>query len=64
MKITIKKDEESQEHYIDFEDLKPMFDDPSLVDSYSIEHLDDGNIALSFFDEDGNLVPMRKNEEK
>lgn len=64
MKITIKKDEESQEHYIDFEDLKPMFDDPSLVDSYSIEHLDDGNIALSFFDEDGNLVPMRENEEE
>lgn len=64
MKINIKKDEESQEHYIDFEDLKPMFDDPSLVDSYSIEHLDNGNIVLSFFDEDGNLVPMGENEEK
>lgn len=64
MKINIKKDEESQEHYIDFEDLKPMFDDPSLVDSYSIEHLDNGNIVLSFFDEDGNLIPMGENEEK
>lgn len=64
MKITIKKNEESQEHYIDFEDLKPMFDDPSIVDSYSIEHLADGNIALSFFDEEGNLVPMRENEEE
>lgn len=64
MKVTIKKDEQSQEHYIDFEDLKSMFEDPSIVDSYSMEHLEDGNIALSFFDEEGNLVPMKENEEK
>lgn len=54
--ISVKKDEESGEYYFDFEDLKDMFTNPDLVDSYSIETRDDGSIVLEFFDKDENRV--------
>lgn len=54
--ISVKKDEESGEYYFDFEDLKDMFTNPDLVDSYSIETRDDGSIVLEFFDKDENKV--------
>lgn len=54
--ISVKKDEESGEYYFDFEDLKDMFTNPELIDSYSIETRDDGVIVLEFFDKDENKV--------
>jgi hypothetical protein len=60
MNASIKKDEESGEHYIDFEDLKHMFEDPSKVVYYSIEMLEGNNIALQFFDENEEAVYPKK----
>ena len=62
MNVTIKKDEETGEHYIDFEDLKCMFEDPSKVAYYSIEVLKDNNIALEFFDENEEKIYPKKND--
>lgn len=64
MQLTIKVDEETGESYIDFEDLKSLFDDPSLVDSYTFDRGEDGSILLEFFDRDGNAVPVVINEEE
>lgn len=54
--IVVKKDEESGEYYFDFEDIKDMFTNPDLIDSYSIETRDDGGIILEFFDKDENKI--------
>lgn len=54
--ISVKKDEESGEYYFDFEDLKEMFTNPELIDSYSLETRDDGVLVLEFFDKDENKV--------
>jgi hypothetical protein len=62
MNVSIKKDEESGEHYIDFEDLKHMFEDPSKVAYYSMEFLEDNSIALEFFDENEEKVYPKKND--
>lgn len=64
MQLTIKVDEETGESYIDFEDLKCLFDDPSVVDSYTMDSRDDGSILLEFFDKDGNVIPVGGNEKK
>ena len=59
--IQVKKDEESGEYYLDFNDLVELFDDPNLVDSYSIETRDDNSIVLEFFDKDNNKIyPTKK----
>jgi len=59
--IFVKKDEETGEHYIDFEDLKCMFDNPEEVDSYSLKTTPDGVILLSFFDKNKNkILPNKK----
>ena len=62
MNFTVKKDEETGEYYIDFEDLKYLFKDPSQVVYYSIDELDNGEISLQFFDEYENLIEPIKNE--
>lgn len=54
--ISVKKDEESGEYYFDFEDIKEMFTNPELIDSYSLETRDDGVLVLEFFDKDENKV--------
>lgn len=56
MKLTIKKDEGSGEHYIDFNEIAHLFDDISKIDSYEIEESEDGSVALSFFDKDMNRI--------
>ncbi len=62
MNVTIKKDEETGEHYIDFEDLKSLFEEPSKVAYYSIEVLEDNNISLEFFDENEEKLYPKKND--
>jgi hypothetical protein len=54
--IQIKIDEQTGEHYLDFNDIKHLFKDPDIVDSYSIELLDDGSMTLEFFDINDNKV--------
>lgn len=58
--VVIKKDEESGEYYFDVTDLADLFEDVSLVDSYSLETKEDGTIVLEFFDKDGNKVHPTK----
>jgi len=54
--VFIKKDEESGEYYFDVTDISDLFEDASIVDTYSIETKDDGSIVLEFFDKDGNKI--------
>jgi hypothetical protein len=63
MHFKVKKDQETNQFYIDWEDLKDMFDSPDLVNSYKLEWLEDGSVAMEFFDIDGNKVLVR-NEKK
>lgn len=58
--IQVKKDEESGEYYLDFDDLKDLFEDSSIVDQYSLEWKDDGSIIMEFFDKDGNKIIVNK----
>ena len=58
----IKKDEETGERYIDFEDLMSMFEDPSEVAYYSVEVLEDNTIVIQFFDENEEVVYPKKND--
>jgi hypothetical protein len=59
--IEVKKDEESGEYYFDFNDLMDLFDEPDLVDSYSMETRDDGSVVIEFFDKNNNKIfPNRK----
>ena len=59
MNITIKKDEESGEHYIDLNDLAELFDDISVVEYYTIDEKEDGSLSLEFFDKDNKKVEPR-----
>lgn len=59
MKLVIKKDEDTGELYLDFDELKHLFEDPSLVDSYSIEPGENDSFAISFFDINNNLIPVK-----
>lgn len=58
--IQVKKDEESGEYYLDFDDLKDLFEDSSIVDQYSLEWKDDGSVIMEFFDKDGNKIIVNK----
>lgn len=58
--IEVKKDEESGEYYFDFNDLKDLFEDSSIVDQYSLEWKDDGSVVMEFFDKDGNKILPKK----
>lgn len=58
--IQVKKDEDSGEYYFDFDDLKDLFEDPSIVDQYSLEWKDDGSVIMEFFDKDGNKIIVNK----
>jgi hypothetical protein len=58
--ITLKKDEESGEVYIDMDDLVDCFDDISIIDGYEIEEMEDNSIAIRFYDVKGNVVNPRK----
>ena len=60
--MMIKKDEETGERYIDFEDLMSMFEDPSEVAYYSVEVLEDNTIVIQFFDENEEVVYPKKND--
>lgn len=61
MSVKIKKDEETGEYYIDIEDLKELFEDISVIDSYVFEELEDGEFSLQFYDKDENIVyPVKK----
>lgn len=54
--ILVKKDEESGEYYFDITELSDLFEDSSIIDTYSVETNDDGSIIVEFFDKDGNKV--------
>lgn len=54
--VIVKKDEDSGEYYFDISEISDLFEDFSLIDSYSIEQLDDGSIIVEFYDVDGNKV--------
>lgn len=59
--IFVKKDKETGEHYLDFEDLKCLFDNPDEVDSFSVATDSDGSLVLSFFDKNKNkILPTKK----
>jgi hypothetical protein len=61
MSVNIKKDEETGEFYIDIQDLKELFEDISIIDSYVFEELDDGGFSLQFYDKNDNIVhPIKK----
>jgi hypothetical protein len=60
MNLAIKKDEESGEFYIDFDEIKHMFEDPSLVYYYSIEPSDGRSFAISFFDSNNNPIYFKR----
>lgn len=59
--IKIKKDDQTGECYIDFNDIAHMFEDPSIVEYYILEENEKGNIVLEFFDKDENpVLPVQK----
>jgi hypothetical protein len=58
--IPVKKDENTGEYYFDVTDVSDLFEDASIVDTYSLETRDDGTIILEFFDKDGNKVVPTK----
>lgn len=59
--IKVKKDEQTGELYIDFNDIADMFEDPSIVEYYTVEERDGGSIVLEFFDKDENpVLPVQK----
>jgi hypothetical protein len=60
IKATVKKDEESGDYYFDILDLAHLFEDVSLVDTYSMEERDDGALFIEFFDKDGNKILLKK----
>lgn len=55
MKIEVKKDEESGEHYFDVQDFAEYYD-ISKIDSYKYEILENDDLALTFYDRDGNIL--------
>lgn len=54
--VVVKKDEETGEYYFDVTELSDLFDDISIIDTYSIEMRDDKSIVVEFFDKDGKKV--------
>lgn len=61
MSVKVKKDEETGEFYIDIQDLKELFEDISIIDSYVFEELEGGEFSLQFYDKDENIVyPVKK----
>jgi hypothetical protein len=54
--VVVKKDEETGEYYFDITELSDLFDDISIIDTYSIEMRDDKSIVVEFFDKDGKKV--------
>lgn len=58
--VIIKKDEKTGEYYFDVTDLSDLFEDVSIVDSYSLETKDDGTMVLEFFDKDNNKITPKK----
>jgi hypothetical protein len=61
MKVSIKKDEESGECFIDFDDIKHIFDNPESVKKFEVQSLDDGAFSVAFFDEnDQQIIPNVK----
>jgi hypothetical protein len=62
MNFKVKKDEETGEHFIDFEDVKCLFEDPLKIAYYSLETSEDGILTLQFFDENNNLITPGRNE--
>ena len=61
IKAAVKKDQESGEYYFDILDLADLFEDISIVESYTIEESTDGVFTLEFFDNLGNRVfPLAK----
>jgi hypothetical protein len=59
--IKVKKDEQTGELYIDFSDIADMFEDPSIVEYYTVEESGGSSIVLEFFDKDKNpILPVQK----
>lgn len=56
MNVSIKKDPDSGEFYIDLYELQDYFDDISVIEYYKLEQFENGNIALSFFDKNDETV--------
>lgn len=58
--VVVKKDEETGEYYFDITELSDLFDDVSVIDTYSIEMRDDNSIVVEFFDKDNNKIVPKK----
>lgn len=58
--VVVKKDEETGEYYFDITELSDLFDDVSVIDTYSIEMKDDNSIVVEFFDKDNNKIVPKK----
>jgi hypothetical protein len=58
--VVVKKDEETGEYYFDVTELSDLFDDISIIDTYSIEMRDDKSIVVEFFDKDNNKIVPKK----
>jgi|LakMenEpi03Aug12_release.lakeMendotaPanAssembly.Ray.scaffolds.fasta_scaffold5980537_1 hypothetical protein len=60
MQITVKKDEESNQHYFDIEDFKDILD-IDIVEFYKLE-TDDECLKITFYDINKNIVLPKLNK--
>lgn len=56
MNITVKKDENTGEYYIDVNDLVDLFEDVSQIEYYTMDEKEDGSLLLEFFDKQNNNI--------
>ena len=54
--IEIKQDLTTQEYYLDFEDIKDLFDKPEDVVYYSLDSNENGTMVFTAFDKDKNQI--------
>lgn len=54
--IEIKQDLTTQEYYLDFEDIKDLFDKPEDVVYYNLDKNEDGVMVFTAFDKDKNQI--------
>lgn len=56
MSVSIKKDEDTGEYYIDVKDLSEFFEDVNKISHYSISELENGVVKVEFYDENNEKV--------
>lgn len=58
--IQIKKDPDTDEFYLDMQDIHDYFEDPSIVAGYELLELEGGALSIKFYDKDGNHLKLKK----